>query len=72
MKMQRDGLSQVVATVKMCLTAGGSVKNLTVLKSSGLSVLRSQDPEQDAGLEIPPVSRRWKTRAGVHPGHLYL
>ena len=35
MKMQRDGLNQVIATIKMCLSARGTVTSLSVLKSSG-------------------------------------
>ena len=35
MKLQRDGHSQIVTTVKICLAANGSVSKLSVLKSSG-------------------------------------
>lgn len=35
MQMQRDGKNQIVATVKMCLSAGGDISSISVLRSSG-------------------------------------
>ncbi len=53
MQMQRDGESRIVANVKMCLTATGSIKSVNVLKSSGYS---------DYDRKIQGTMRTWKYR----------
>lgn len=35
LQMKRDGSSQLIATVKMCLSSDGNVSSLNILKSSG-------------------------------------
>jgi protein TonB len=51
LKIKRDGKSQIVASIKMCVNASGSVYSTDVIKSSGY-------PAYDAKLEAG--MRTWK------------
>ncbi len=53
LKIKRDGLTRVVTTVKMCLSSGGTVTDLNMLKSSGY-------PAYDSTIKL--TMRRWKYR----------
>jgi protein TonB len=51
LQIKRDGLTQVVATVKMCLTTGGTVSSLNMLTESGY-------PAYDRKIES--TMRQWR------------
>ena len=59
LKLARAGVHQVIATVKLCLTAAGSVKSLRMLKSSGY-------PPYDR--KIQSKMRTWKHRPYLDDG----
>lgn len=52
-QISRDGKNRVMAVVKMCLTEGGSVKSLNVIKSSGYDAYDRQ---------IKAKMNQWKYR----------
>ncbi len=59
LQIKRDGKTQIVSTVKMCLSNGGSVSSLKVLKSSGY-------PNYDR--KIQSKMREWKYKPFVVNG----
>jgi periplasmic protein TonB len=59
LQIKRDGQTQVVATVKMCLTTGGAVSSLNMLKESGY-------PAYDRKIES--TMREWRYQPFVVNG----